>query len=181
VTSGATNRPSVARVIAEGALRCATGCLGLTVLIAVTVWAAGLPQHARELLGFGFSGPSEGTRAGLEIALHNAQLATVALTGAVLAPRIGALAIGFDLLLGALLALNAAVVGVALGAYGARLLAAIWPHLPFEFVAFTLAGGGYLAARRGLLTGRALTCTWTAIGLLLVAGGLAEATISNPR
>lgn len=176
-----TSRAAGGEAIAHGALRCAAAMTALTALVAAAVSIAGLPDDARELLGFGFGGLPGGASAGIEIAIHNAQLAAVALLAALLAPRAAALALLLDVLLGALLVLNAAFLGIAFGAYGSRLLAAVWPHLPFELAAFSLAGGGYLAARTRRLTGRALAAVSALVTLLLLAAGLVEATISNPR
>ena len=73
-------------------------------------------------------------------------------------------AVGLDVLLGGLLALNAGLLGVAFGGYGGRLLAAVWLHGPLELAAFSLAGGAYLAARARRLTGRALAVAAASVG-----------------
>jgi hypothetical protein len=172
---------AVRREVVGGTLCCALAHTGLTALVAAAVWFAGLSDDARQLLGFGFGGLPGGASTGLEIAAHNAQLAGAALVGAAFAPRSALLALLLDVLLGALLVLNAGFVGIAAGAYGGRLLAAVWPHLPFELAAFSLAGGTYLAARAGRLTGPALGAAAALVAALLLAAGLVEATVSNPR
>jgi hypothetical protein len=176
-----TSRPADGEAIAHRALRCAAAMTALTALVAAAVSIAGLPDDARELLDFGFGGLPGGASAGIEIAIHNAQLAAVALLAALLAPRAAALALLLDVLLGALLVLNAGFLGIAFAAYGSRLLAATWPHLPFELGAFSLACGAYRAARAWPLTGPALAATAALVAVLLLAAGLVEATVSNPR
>jgi hypothetical protein len=173
--------PGAGDAIAAGALRCATAAAALILLPAGVVRIAGLAEDTRQLLGFGFGGIAGGAAAGVEIALHNAQVAAAALLAALLAPRAGTLVVVLDILLGALLVLNASIAGVALGGYGGRLLAAVWPHLPLELAAFSLAGGSYLAARHRALTVRALAGASAAVALLLLGAGLLEATVSTPR
>lgn len=181
MTAPLGNAPVVRDAVVEGTLLCAVAATGLTALVAAAVWSAGLSEDARRLLGFGFGGLPGGAGAGIEIALHNAQLAAVALVAARLAPYVGPVAIGLDVLLGGLLALNAGLLGVAFGGYGGRLLAAVWLHGPLELAAFSLAGGVYLAGRARRLSGRALAVAAASVGLLLLAAGLVEATVSNPR
>jgi hypothetical protein len=181
LTDHPESAPRVGQVIAHGTLGCAGVVTGLTVLVATAVSSAGLSDDARQVLGFGFGGLPGGAGAGIEIAINNAQLASAALLGAALAPRAASLALLVDVLLGALLVLNAGFLGIAFGGYGDRLLTASWPHLPFELAAFSLAGGTYLAARARRLTGRALAAAAAAVGALLLAGGLVEATVSSPR
>jgi uncharacterized membrane protein SpoIIM required for sporulation len=173
--------PRAGDAVAAGALRCAAAAAALILLVASAVRIAGLADDTRELLGFGFGGIAGGAVAGVEIALDNAQIATAALVAALFAPRAGPFAIVLDILLGGLLVLNASIVGVALGAYGDGLLAAVWPHAPLELTAFSLAGGSYMAARHRRLPARTLAGAAAAVGLLLLAAGLLEATVSNPR
>jgi hypothetical protein len=180
VTAPPGSAPAVGQAIARGTLLCALAFTGLAALVAAAVLIAGRSGGVRQLLGFGFGGVPGGVTAGLEIAVHNAQLAGAALLGAALAPRAALLALLLDVVLGGLLALNAGLLGVAFGGYGARLLAAIWPHLPFELAAFSLAGGVYLAARARCLSGRALAVAAAVVGVLLLVAGLVEATVSNP-
>jgi hypothetical protein len=138
-------------------------------------------RPVRELLGFGFGGIAGGASAGVEIALDNAQIAAAALVAALLAPRAGPLTTTLDILLGGLLVLNASIIGIALGGYGGRLLAAVWPHAPLELAAFSLAGGSYLAARHWNLPARTLAAAAVGVALLLLAAGLLEATVSSPQ
>jgi hypothetical protein len=181
VTAPPGSAPAVREAIVHGTLLCAVAATGLAALVAAAVWSAGLSEDARRLLGFGFGGLPGGAGAGIEIALHNAQLAGAALLGAALAPRAASLALLLDVLLGALLVLNAGFLGVAFGGYGGRLLAAVWLHGPLELAAFSLAGGVYLAGRARRLSGRALAVAAALVGVLLLAAGLVEATVSNPR
>jgi len=54
-----------------------------------------------------------------------------------------------DVVLVALLAVNAARIGAAAGAYGLPLLDYLIPHGPLELAGFALAGTPYLNARQG--------------------------------
>jgi hypothetical protein len=177
VTAQPASTPAVGKATAHGALRCSLAVTGLTALVAAAISITRLSDDARQLLGFGFGGLPGGAGTGIEIAAHNAQLAGAALLGAALAPRAALL----DALLGALLVLNAGFLGIAFGGYGARLLAVTWPHLPLELAAFSLAGGAYLAARACRLTVPALAAIGALVVALLLAAGLVEATVSNPR
>jgi hypothetical protein len=80
----------------------------------------------------------------------------------------------FDVALSALLGLNAAVVGLAGSAYGGRLVAAAGLHTPIELAGFAAAGGAYLTARAGELSGRRLVGAAAAAASLLAAGAVVE-------
>jgi hypothetical protein len=67
-------------------------------------------------------------------------------------------------------ALQVAIVGAALGAYGGRCLWPILPHLPFELGAFSLGLSLYLEARRERVE-LARLLTVSAMGLSLLAAG----------
>ena len=77
-------------------------------------------------------------------------------------------------MLTSLLAINAGLVGVALGAYGHRLAAAIALHLPLEFAALSLAGGAYMQASKQPLGRRALARVAALCTLLLAAAATLE-------
>jgi putative Mn2+ efflux pump MntP len=79
-----------------------------------------------------------------------------------------------DVTLALVLLLNTTAVGIALGAYGSRLLASVALHGPLELAAFSLAGGAYLAARAGELgAGRLAIAAGLAV-VLVAAGAVAE-------
>ena len=73
-----------------------------------------------------------------------------------------------------MLAVNAGLLGVALGAYGSRVAAAIALHLPLEFAALSLAGGAYMQASKQPLGTRALACIAALCALLLSAAATLE-------
>ena len=138
-------------------------------LIAAVV-ATTVAAQARRWLGFTFTGvPGRIGEAG-SILLDNARfvlgLGTAAWIAQLRARRPPAVnRTGTDQLLGlaapavdvvvALAALvNLALVGLAVGAYGSRMVAALLPHGPFEVCAFCIAGNLFLTARRRPISGR---------------------------
>ena len=162
--------------IAQGTAICAFAATGVMALTAITVMGVGLARDARGLLAFDFEGLSRSSGQAAGIGLHNARLGCATLLCAIVAPRVSRLArTAIDALLAGLLALNAGLVGLAFGAYGRRVVATTALHLPFEFVALSLAGGAYLRARTTPLRYQELALV-TAGGALLL--GLA-ATIET--
>ena len=162
----------------RAALALAAGLTVATVAVAAIVrvaWAA----EARRLLGFGFTGVPARLDTAVSIFADNARLLT-AVFGAILvtqspwlagheAPRgpvMSALTAALDVVLGLAVAVNVALVGVALGAYGDRMAIAMLPHGPLELAAFTLALALYLQARRGPIPGRHVL----AVGAACLAG-----------
>jgi hypothetical protein len=82
-----------------------------------------------------------------DIALRNATIVVATLVSASIAAngsRLLRLILGA--VLGVVLTCNAALVGVAIAAYGPWLAQTVALHLPLEWAAMALAGGGYLAA-----------------------------------
>jgi hypothetical protein len=81
-----------------------------------------------------------------------------------------------DAVLGLLLAINAALVGAALAAYGQVLLTRIGAHAALELAAAAVAGGAYLDARRSqrFALRRQAWCAAIA-AVLLAAGAVLEA------
>ena len=69
--------------------------------------------------------------------------------GAICAPSTVA-----ELILAAAITANTLVVGVAIGAYGLRMVSATLPHGPIELAAYTLAIALYLHDRRRNLPAR---------------------------
>ena len=134
---------------ARHAARVALATLALIASIGVLVWTRGAGDEARELLGFRFDRPGRHPGDAIGVAATNLRLVAAALVAAWslrICPR---LRLPLDITLAAVLALNTVAAGVALGAYGPRLLGAVAPHGPVELAGFALAGGAYLAARAG--------------------------------
>jgi hypothetical protein len=166
--------------------RIAGAASAFTAVIAAVV-AIGLAAQTRRWLGFGFSGvPPRIGEAG-SILLDNARfvlgmtaagwLAQLRFKGSRAAPRgagaglvlagIG-LAVDVFVLLAALV--NTALVGLAVGAYGWRMLAALLPHGPFEICAYCIAANLLLTAHRRPIARREWTVAVVAtLGLLALA------------
>ena len=77
------------------------------------------------------------------------------------------------------LALNGAVVGVALGAYGVPLLRYL-PQLPFEWAAWAVGSGSWLLARQRP-TSRRERLALALVAVLLLAGAAAVETFLTPH
>ena len=152
----------------------AAGLLAAIAAVAVAVRLAGATSAARSSLGFEFSRPPATLGEALAIAAANLRLAGAVLLGALLAGLLPALRPALDVLVGGLAGLNAAAVGVALAAYGTRLLEAVAAHAPVELAAFAVAGGAYLSARRQPLDGRHLVAAVSACVGLLVGAAVLE-------
>lgn len=158
------------------ATRIAGALLGVAGLAAAAV-ALGAPGQAREWLGFGFGGIDNRVSEATSIFANNARLlvaillacgvAQLALTTspAGLGSRlVRALALLCDVAVVGSAALQAILVGAAVGAYGGRMVAALLPHGPLELAAYSLVLALYVAARRERLApGR-----WLAVGLASV-------------
>ncbi len=157
------------------AARVALATLALTISTALLVWGLGASAHARQLLGFPFDPPARRPGEALEIAATNFRLVAASVLAALvvrLRPQLRRL---FDITLVVVLALNTAALGVALGAYGSRLVDAVALHAPLELAAFALAGCAYLAARDGDLTAAGLALV-AVLAVTLVAAGAAVET-----
>ena len=153
------------RGITRSAALCAAVAAAVVIAAAATVSLTGLADEARVLLGLDFAGVERSPTAAASIAIDNGRIAAGVLLCACLAPRLlTRTRIVIDVLLAALLALNAAAVGVAFGAYGTRAIRATALHLPLEIAALSLAGGAYMQACRQPLTRRALAAVATAGG-----------------
>jgi hypothetical protein len=143
--------------------------LGATVIA-----FSGLADDARRTLRFGFGGLERTPTEALGIAAHNARIAAGTLLCAMIAPRLPRCARALvALMLATVLAFNAATVGVAVGAYGGRVAAAIAFHLPVELAALALAGGAYLStSRRPLAPVELLQVAALCALLLIIAAAL---------
>jgi hypothetical protein len=143
--------------------------------MAAGVQLAGLADDTRRMLGFRFGGVRSTPGEAATLALHNARLAAGVLLCAALAPHLArpvrrAVDVGFA----ALLAGNAAAIGLAIGAYGWRVIAATALHLPLELAALSLAGGAYMQACKRPLSRPALCATAATSGALLLAAAALE-------
>jgi hypothetical protein len=125
---------------------------------------------ARELLGLPFAAPAREPGEALQAGATNLRYVAAALVAAWAVTSTPCPRLPFDVTLALTFVLNVGVVGVALGAYGTRTLHSLAAHWPPELAAFALAGGAYLAARRGALAGRGLI-TVAVLALALVALG----------
>jgi len=161
--------------IAADAAVCAAAAVLVIAAAATMVALTGLEDAARRALRFDFAGVQRTPGEALQIVIHNARFAAGTLLVAIAAPRLaGPARLVVDLMLTSLLAVNAGLVGVALGAYGGRVAAAIALHLPLEFTALSLAGGAYLQASKQPLGTRALACVAALCTLLLACAATLE-------
>lgn len=165
----------------------AAGAASLAVLavvaLAAAVTAIAFTGPARDALGFGFGGVPRTFGEAVSIFAHNARLMGAVAAAVIVVQSLrleradgslgrgGELArSGVDVVLGVAVAVNAAVVGVAFGAYGDRMVKATLPHAPVELAAFGLALALYLRARRERLRPRpALLLAAAALALLAFA------------
>src|SRR4051795_7038194 len=137
------------RAAAAAAACCAATAAAVAAVAVMAVAAAGLADDARGQLRFDFTGIQRTPATVVDIALHNLRLAAAVLLCAALVPSLGRRARhAVSALLATVLVLNAAAVGVAIAAYGGRLLAATRLHVPLELGGLALAGGAYLQALR---------------------------------
>jgi hypothetical protein len=158
-------------------------CVGVgTLVAATTALAVPLTGHAddvRHALGFGFGGLPHTPAAAARILLHNARFAAGPLLCAAIQPGLPARTrAALDLLLGALLVLNAAAIGIALGAYGHRALTAIALHGMPELAALCLAASAYLQARKHAIPAASLAAIGALCALLLTGAAALEAYVS---
>jgi len=159
-------------------VRIAAAACAVCAAVALCVVVSGERRSVRAELGFGFpSAPRELADAGV-IAAHNGRYAAAVLTACLAVSWTPALRPLLDTALAALLGFNAAVIGVALGAYGPRLAAAIALHGTLELAGFAIAGGAYLRARRDELARSELArAACLALGLVCAAA-LVEAWVA---
>ncbi len=162
-----------------------TAVLAFIALVAGVV-AVAFAAGARDALQFGFAGVPRTAAEASSILLNNSRLLVVPFAGALVlhASRASAQDAGAagglrvtrtvcDVLIGGLVALNAAVVGLALGAYGDRMVVAMLPHGPVELVAFSCSIALYLRARRYDLRAPVVArLVGLSLGLLAVAAFL---------
>ena len=168
-------RPGSPGDLVAAAALCAILAAAIVIAAAAGVALLGFGDELRRSLAFGFGGLPKNPSQALQIALHNAKFTAAILTCAVAAPRLPRLARPvIDMVLASLLVVNAGTVGVAIGAYGARALIAVAPHLPVEFAALSLAGGAYLSGMRQPLGLRGVCVVGCCCAALLAAAALLE-------
>lgn len=161
--------------ITTAAARCAAIAASVVGVAALGVAASGLADETRAALGFGFDGVDRSARQIAAIALHNAKIASGVLLCAALAPRLTQrIGCSVGLILAIVLALNAATIGMAIGAYGTRALHALAPHAPLELVGLSLTGGAYMRARRQPLRPPVLMGVGCTSGALLIVAAALE-------
>ena len=166
--------------IAMGAITCWAVATLLTLSVAAAVRLTGAGDEIRDSLRLSFAGIERTPAEALGIALQNGRIGAATLVGAVTVPRLpGPARRVVDGVLAAVLAFNGLIVGLALGAYGERLVLATAAHLPIEFAALSVAGGAFLSARRHPLRSRSVACAGGLSGALLVAAAAAETYVSG--
>jgi hypothetical protein len=159
------------------AARSASTAAGLVAAIAAVAGAVQLAEAsaaARRALAFEFSRPPATPGEAVAVAAGNLRLAGAVLLAALLVGLRPAIRPALDVVVGALAGLNATTAGVALAAYGMRLLEAVAAHAPLELAGFAVAGGAYLSARRRPLVGRQLVAAAAACGGLLAGAAVLE-------
>jgi hypothetical protein len=159
----------------------------ITAIIAVVV-AVTIAAQARRWLGFGFSGiPPRIGDAG-SVLLDNSRfvfgLGAAALLVQLIARGAHAtkptdalrvlvpLRMVVDAVVLLAVLVNLALVGLAVGAYGWRMVVALLPHGPFEVCAYCIAANVFINARHRPIAGR----EWLAAGLVC-AGMLTVAAV----
>ena len=148
--------------------------IGIAGVVAGVVVLVGFDAGARAFLRFEFGGAGQSS---LEIAGQNARIVAAALLSAAAVPRLRTARVAFDVLVLGTLGANAALVGVAIGAYGERLVRVIALHGSVELVAMSLGGGAYLIARDHVLGAGELCCVAAASAALLIVAGMIETSV----
>ena len=149
---------------------------GATLVAALVVAAIpGAPSSVRRAFAFGFEAAEAGTWADVGTYLSaNLRVTAAILLASWARPRSGPAGLLLDIVVGAIAASNAAVVGVALGAYGARAIPWL-VHLPLEWCALALALTCYLCGRRQTIRARTCVSRGIVVSVLLVWAAGAEA------
>jgi hypothetical protein len=159
---------------AHGGLWLAT--LAPAATVAVTPGAA---ATARSALNFPLQPSPPSLNEAAQIALTNARVTGAILLAAFTVTRCHRARALLDVALLAVVAPNAVMVGVALGAYGPSGLPWL-VHLPLEWAALATALTAYVTARRRTLPARDQARRAAAVGVLVVVGALAESLLT-PR
>jgi hypothetical protein len=130
--------------------------------VAAVVTALRFASPARTWLSFRFTGVPREPLGAAAVFAHNASLLGAIFALCVLVQALGdeqtALArvarLGSDATVIGLGLVNASLVGVAVGAYGARAVRALLPHGPVELAGFSFALALYAAVRRDSASAR---------------------------
>lgn len=167
------------RAIASVAARVLVAILATTAAVALIVACPEFAGKTRHMLGLGFAGLPATPATALGIFGHNAAIAATPLLAALYVPRMGPrLRVALTVVLATALGVNVIVVGAALGAYGPTAVAALAPHVSFEFAAFALVAGAYMQACRHAVAAGPLLATSAAAGALLAVASLLEVFVS---
>jgi Stage II sporulation protein M len=159
--------------------------LSLAAMAVAATVRAGWPAETRRLLGFGFTGVPARFDTAVAIFAGNARLLAAIFAAILVAqspwlagrearrgPLLSVLTAAVDTVLTLSVAVNVALVGAALGAYGQRMVVAVLPHGPLELAAYALALAVYLRARREPIAARHVIAV-----AALCLGGLAVAAL----
>jgi hypothetical protein len=175
---------SSAGQIALAAGVCAAVAGGLLIAVCFEVTLLGLSDVARGTLRFGFAGVDQSPSEVLRLALYNIRFPAGILLCAAIVPQLSPrVRLVTSLLVTSVFVVNATVTGVALGAYGPRMAAALAPHLPVEAAALSLAGGTYIVALVRPACPRTLAWAGAVCALLVVSAAWIETyvRVGGPR
>lgn len=129
---------------------------------------------AREAFGFTLHAPLAGSWS--DVATYfvaNLRVVAAVFLASWARPRCGRLRPALDALVALTAAVNAGVLGAAIGAYGSRLVPSLL-HVPLEWAALAAALGTYRASRRIALSLSCMLAGGVAAGVLLVAAAVVE-------
>ncbi|MEN3284324.1 MAG: hypothetical protein V7607_5464 [Solirubrobacteraceae bacterium] len=121
---------------------------GMAAFTCLAVCAVGLSRDVRHALALNVGGHRRPIADAIPIAVNNVRVTVTALGGSVIVARFPRARPVLDVALVAVLAINAALLGAAIGAYGGPLLEDLAWHGPLEVSGFAIAGAAYLDARR---------------------------------
>jgi len=161
-----------------------TVAAAIAVLVAVTVGAS-----VRGWLGFTFTGVPPHVGEAAAILVNNGRfvvgMAAAAWVAQLRVPGtpvgdltrggriVAAISSAVDIVVLLAVLVNVALVGLAAGAYGWRIIPSLLPHGPFEVCAYCIAANLFLNARRRSVSTREwVTAGMACAGLLILAAGL---------
>jgi hypothetical protein len=169
------------------------GLIAMTLIAAVALIAAvtriAFAGEARGWLGYRFPGVPARPDTALIIFTHNL-IALSGVLGLLLIAQLAAHApdgpgriqrtvqAGGELIVAGVIAANTLTVGVAIGAYGTRMVRALLPHGPVELAADTLAIALYLHGRRQTLPARQIAATLASCVALLAVAAILETFVT---
>jgi hypothetical protein len=182
----------VTAVLAADRRAAARIALALIAIAAVTGSAVHLiaAAPARHALGFGFGGIPREPGEAVSIFVNNARMLLALLAACLVsqASYLGGVSrdepiavvarTACDVVVVAVAAGHALLVGSAVGAYGGRMIVALLPHGPLELAAFALPLALYAAARRERLTARHWLATTAAAAAGLFVAAVAEVLLA---